>query len=150
MAWPASQQTLDDALTQTSSTANKIKSLTQTIITDSLAGDVPRRTFVDLQRRLQAAITAWNNAAAVPGIVQYARDQYDNQTIDIAAEFIAMRSAAESLRDWIFNNIPTDPTDGAVRLETISQFGVFTPIMVTTAQSAGFRTEANAFVATIG
>jgi hypothetical protein len=150
MAFPASTQTLSDALESARGTANRIKTATQSLRDNSAAGSVARTEFVNLQRFLQKAIDAWNASAAVPGIAAYAQAQYDDVGLDIAAEFTTMVAAAVTLRDWIFTNIPTDSGSGAALLNIVGSDGELTPIDVTTAQSAGFRTEADVFILTIG
>lgn len=149
MAFPASQQTVEDALKNIRSTAIRARDESQSLSDRSAAGNVPRADFITLQRRLQHAINIWDANQAVPGLVQYARDQYDDQALNIGTEYTAMRAAAISLRDWVFNNIPTDSGSGAVLLETIDNAGVSTAIQVTPGQSATFRTEVAAFVATV-
>jgi len=86
----------------------------------------------------------------VPGLAEYAKTQYDDAALDIAAEYTAMRDAAIALRDWIHTNMPADAGSGAVLLESLNADGSLSPLTVSSAASAGFRTEADAFIATIG
>ena len=148
MAFPASQQTLEDALAKVRQVALRIQSQAQNLRTRTVSESVAREDFVVLQRQLDDAIEVWDAATAVPGLLQYARDQYNDQTLDISTEYTAMRAAAIDLRDWIFNNIPTS-AGGAVELKTNTTAGDLVDILVTPAQAAGFRTEADAFTATI-
>lgn len=149
MAFPASQIMLKNALDSVAINATRIKGEVDSMNARSAAGDVPREDFWNLQQRLQHTIDVWDVNAQVPGLVQYAKDQYNDPALDIVAEYNAMRAAAITLRDWIFGAIPTAAQDGAARLRIIDTQGNETPIMVTTAQSANFRTEAAAFSATI-
>jgi urocanate hydratase len=150
MAFPASQTKVKKALDDISSTALRIKNIVQAVRDESNAGDTPRIRFVACQRQIQQALNVWATAAAVPGLPQYAKDQYDDQTLDIVAEYNAMKAAAEAVRDWVFNNVPTDAGSGAALLEIYDQGGNPTDIMTTTGQAAGFRTAADTFLATIG
>lgn len=150
MAFPASQQTLKDALDGISSAAVRIKSLTQRLRDDSAAGATARNRYVALQRNLQIAIDTWDANASVPGLLAYARDQYDDGTLDLSAEYNAMKAAAQSLQTWIFNNLPTDSGTGAALLEVFDAQGNPTDLTVSSGGAAGFRTEADAFIATIG
>ena len=150
MAFPASQTKVKKALDDISSTALRIKGIVQSVRDESNAGDTPRMRFVACQRQVQIALDIWATAVAVPGLPQYAKDQYDDQTLDIVAEYNAMKAAAEAVRDWVFNNMPTDAGSGAALLEVYDQGGNPTNIMTTTGQSAGFRTAADTFLATIG
>lgn len=150
MPYPASQTVAKNALDSVTVVALRLKGLAQTLRTQSAAGSTPRRSYIALQRQIQIGLDQWAVAAAVPGLAQYAKDQYADQNLDIVAEYQAMRSAAEALRDWIFSAIPTDAGSGAALLEVYDQGGNPTDIMVTTGQSAGFRTAADTFLATIG
>ena len=150
MAYPASTQTLHDTLGRVNRTALTTQRQVQQLRNDSAAGDTIRQRYIDLQRTLDQAIKEWNKAASVPGIEAYARDQLQNQTLDLATEFSAMVTAATNLRDWINTNFPRDATTGAVLLKTVDTAGTETPLVFTTAQTAGFRTQADAFIATVG
>jgi len=66
------------------------------------------------------------------------------------SEYTAMRTEALALRDWIFTNIPRDPGTGAVLISTVDEGGNEVPLVVTSGQSATFRAQADAFIATIG
>ena len=149
MTFPASQQTLEDALANVRHTAMKIRAHVLSVRTNSATNSLPRTAFVDVQKRVQDAIDRWDEAATVQGLAQYAQTQYSNNNLDIVLEYQQMRAAAISLRDWVFNNIPTSAS-GAAELQTPTQSGELQDILVTPAQSAGFRTQADAFIATIG
>ena len=88
-------------------------------------------------------------SAAVPGLSQYAKDQYNDQALDIVAEYNAMKAAAEGVRDWIFGAIPTDAGSGAALLEVYDQGGNPTDITSTVGQTSGFRAAADVFLATV-
>lgn len=149
MAYPASQQTLKDALAAINGMAIRVKGLTQNVRDETAAGPTARRKFVALQRNLQIAIDAWDTNAPTPGLAAYAQAQYDDNTLDIVAEYTAMKAAAQALQAWIFANLPTDAGSGAALLEVYDAQGNPTDLTVTTAQTAGFRTEADVFIATI-
>lgn len=70
----------------------------------------------------------------VQGLRQYAREQKDEPTLDIKSDLLLMQQAAMVLRDWVNANIPVDDAD----LTLISD-----------AQRAEFRIQAEAFIATI-
>lgn len=150
MAYPASQQTLANSLDTASAIANKLKSFIQQMRTASAAGPTGRQGYLTLQARLSEALTSWQQISGVSGIGAYAQAQYGNGSLDIAAEFTAMRNAATALRDWINTNFPRDAGTGAVLVHTYTLAGVPTELTFTTAQTAGFRTAADAFTATVG
>ena len=150
MAYPASQQTLQDALEGIAREASRIKFMAQSLRSKSATSDTPRRDFTNFQKHVDSSIDRWQTLGSVPGLAAYAQEQYGDGSLDIVAEYMAMRNAAIALRDWIFSNIPRDAGSGAVLLEQIDQNGNIIDLTVTPAQSAGFRTEADAFIATIG
>lgn len=49
--------------------------------------------------------------AATPGLANYARDQVDDPTYDVVAEFNAMKSAIDSARDTLIGMFPKDASD---------------------------------------
>ena len=151
MAWPASQQSLADGFSLANQTASRLKQQVQTLRTLSASSPVSRGAILQMMRLLQEGIDRWQTIGALPGIVQYARDQLDDQNIDVVAEFTAMRNAAITLRDWIDTNFPRH-TDGSVAVQEWSASTNYIPVDKTfsSAQLATFRTNADAFIATVG
>lgn len=96
----------------------------------SASGNITITEAKLFRKVIDGVITEWDVYASTPGLAQYAKDQLNDQTYDIVAEYNAMRTAAIALRDWLDANIPAEPS--------------YTP-----AQTAGFRTAADAFLATI-
>jgi len=150
MAFPASAVTKAEAWDDIRHAANRIKGVTQNLRNASAAGATGRTSYVSLQKRLDDTVERWNVLAATPQLQAYARDQIEDPTLDLAAEYVAMRDAATALRDWIFANIPTDAATGAVLLRVIDATGESVELTFTSAQASGFRTQADAFLATIG
>lgn len=52
-----------------------------------------------------------NDFKSVPGILQYAKDQEDDQTYDIAAEFNAVIAACDAVITEIVSTLPKDASD---------------------------------------
>lgn len=150
MAFPASQQTLADALAAVSRTATSIRQRTVVVRNASAAGPIARQLVVDLQRALADAVAAWDAQASRPGLAAYAQQQFNDPTLDVAAEFGAMRAAAVKLRDWIHANFPRDAATGAVLVRTYDVNGVPTELTFPSAVLAEFRTRCDTFLATIG
>jgi len=149
MAFPASQQTLDSGLAEASQIANNMKASVQRLRDQSAVGATSRSSYLSLLAQLGAAVNRWAAIAAISGMGAYAQNQYGSGTLNIGAEFTAMRNAAISLRDWIFTNFPKDAGSGAVLVTTVDTNGVQTALEFTSQQVSGFRTQADAFVATI-
>ena len=150
MAFPASQQLLFEGFQRSRILAVQVKTKTQRHHDDSAAGDVNRIDLIHLVRVLSNAIDEWAEISALPGIGQYARDQLDDQTINIGAEFTAMRNEAISLRDWIVANFPTHNPSGAWLVASYDGTGLEVPLVFTTTDLNGFRTRALSLIATIG
>ena len=150
MSYPASIKRLDDALSATDATALSVKAETQGLRNRSAAGAVERTAFLSLIRRIDGAIDIWDQTAALPGIIAFARDQKGDQGLDLSAEFSAMRAAAVDLQDWLFAVFPKDVGTGAWLVEEYSAEGIATALTFSTAQLSGFLTRADTLTATIG
>ena len=148
MAYPASQEALASLFNRANAVALRIQDRAQLLVAKSLAGLTQRRELTDYQLDLDRAITLFNIAKATPGMPQYAKDQFDDQNLDIALEFTSMVTEATSLRDWIFNNFPKD-VGGAALIETLTINGVLTPLTFNTAQLQEFRDKAALLIASI-
>lgn len=150
MAYPASQQTLSDGFQLANATANRLRGQVLQLRNASESASVSRAAILNLMRLIDEGIDRWAQVAAIPGIVDYARAQFANQSIDVAAEFTTMRNAAIALRDWIDANFPRH-ADGSVAVFEQSAGTDFLPVdkTFTSAQLATFRTNADTFIATI-
>lgn len=148
MSFPASQNLLVNALQRVQLAAWRLRKQVANIRDASVAGNVSRDRFVRLLVEISSAIDDFDAAAAVPGIAQYARDQFSDQSLDIGAEFAAMRSAAVSLRDWVTGAFPVG-AGGAWLVHTYNSSGQPTALIFTQAQLSAFVTQADALLATI-
>lgn len=155
MAWPLSKATLELRFGLINTEIRHIKSVTQRARDLSVAGPVERRLLLELQRSLNSSVVALDAAAALPqaernALIAYAQDQFGDATLDVAAEFTALRNAANSLRAWIHTNFPRDAASGAVLVYTVAENGDETHLTFTTEQLATFRTQADTLLALIG
>lgn len=148
MAFPASLSVLQTEFSQALYTAQALKQNAQGLRNASAAGPVTRGAILELWRQLGAALVIWNRASTTPGMAAYAREQFNNPALDISAEFSAMTAAADGLRAWLDANFPRHAS-GAVLLETVAADGTRSNMTFTTAELAQFRTQADAFIATI-
>jgi hypothetical protein len=149
MSFPASTELLATALGDAASLANGLKSTAQSLIASSAVGPTQRVVYLRFMGALARAIARWQTIAAMPGIGAYAQAQFGSGSLDVAAEFSAMRNAAIALRDWISANFPKDAGSGAQIAQVWNPDGSVTNLTFTSAQLAQFRTEAASFVATI-
>jgi len=117
---------------------------------DSAVGETGRTRYSTLQKSLDDAVEFWDARSGTPRLEAYVRQEIDDNTIDLIASYTQMKTAALALRDWIFANIPKDATTGAQLLWAVDVAGDTTELTFTIQQAADFRTEATAFIATIG
>jgi hypothetical protein len=110
--------------------------------------NVKRAVLIDVMRDLTQALVRWQQTAALPGIAQYARDQWNNQALDVAAEFTTMVNAATALRDDIFTTFPKQA--GVWLVHSYDNAGVPTDAVFTPAQLGNFNTLADALIAAVG
>lgn len=154
MAWPASKTTLRGYFDAINRAAAQTKAQVHDVRSRSALGPVNRRMLIDLQKRVDQFIDVLDAAIALPqadrdALIAFTQEQFGDATLDVVAEFNAMHSAAVTLRDWIHTNFPRDAGTGAVLVETVSQEGETVALQFTSAQLANFRTQADAFTATI-
>ena len=150
MAYPASTRTLQSVLDEINATALRVKANLTTVRNASAAGPIARQQILDVQRDLARGIERLTTLSATPGLAAYAQAQFNNPSLDIAAEFTTMLAAMNSLRDWVFQNFPKDAVSGAWLVVTYDANGVVTQLTFTTAQLAEWRTRVDAVLATIG
>lgn len=153
MAFPASTASIEEAWRDLRNQALAIEAKTQTLRDESAAGPTKRTRYRGLQKQVTDAIDAWDAIIAevtAAELETYARTQPNiSPTFDFNTEYTAMKTAAESLRTWIHANIPTHTGTGADLVFVYDANGVASELTFTTAQTADFRTECDAFVASI-
>lgn len=145
MAYPASSKTLAVWLAEIDQKASLLKSASEQQKTfaasSQLNTDMVRR-YYDL---LKAVHSFFTQAAAVTGIGQYAKDEKGDQGLNPVTEFQAMQAAIVTVRTWIqgqtANLVFVWPDDDT----TPSSAATFTA-----AQTATYRTQLDALIATIG
>lgn len=113
----------------------------------SEAGDTERLEYVHLMQQITNAMSVWDAHKDVQGLAKYAKDQNDDVQLDVVAEYANMRSLAVALRAWVDANLPK--SGDFVLLQTLSTTGNLTSGVFTSAQTAVFRTEADALIAAI-
>ena len=149
MAFPSgkSKDTLNKAFNDTQVHARNLKIDAIEIVNTTLAGNITRKVIMDFNTKIADALDIWNNASVKVGIEQYAKDQLEDQTLTLAADFVAMKTTAEATRDWIIANFPN--TGGLLLERSFDVNGRMVLATLTTAQTAGLRTELNLLIATI-
>ncbi len=148
MAFPSSTKSLNAIWLGSQSTAARIRVEAQETRDTSAAGNISTKVILDFATGLADAIQDLAVAAATPGIVQYARDQLANPTLDVVVEYTAMRAQMIATRDWIGTNFPAD-VNGYLLFIQFTAERRFTYRQFTSAQTAGLRTQLDALIATI-
>lgn len=125
-----------------------IKKQAQALRADAAAGALPSGRILSMHQYLRAERVALVTASSTPGLAQFARDQKNNQSLDVVTEFNAVIAAIDGVVGWIAANFPTDVATGALLERTLGADG---PVerTFTAAQTAGFRTQLDNLIATI-
>lgn len=144
MAYPASEQIKIDAVRSLDRGAIRLRDTGLTLRAESEAGATEREKFLNYMSALSSYIDRLDVIAGITGIGATIAEQKPNFVGNALTEAQAMRTAAVSLRDWIFTVLETtdfygDPDVNGVRL----------PLTFSVGQTAQFRTNVDAFVATI-
>jgi hypothetical protein len=153
MTWPISTINLAKAWEAANRAADQTNAQVKSLRDHSVSNDTLRSSLVSLQRNLSFAIDTWTTVKSVSGIGDYAMSQVQGNwasVAEVATDFNAMISAATSIRDWIYNNMPKDASTGAILDQAVDADGNLVDLVFTSAQLADFRTEADAFLDTIG
>lgn len=105
MAWPTG--VLSIVLEDVDRRMLEVKALAERARTQ-LATDTQSTYIVDLFIRLRAARLEFADAAAVPGIADYARAQKNDPNLDAVTEFQSVMAAIDDITSWITGNFPKD------------------------------------------
>jgi hypothetical protein len=149
MTWDASTTTLSEAVRNTDLQALSLKTdliRVRALITSSAQS---RRAIHTLISRIQTAIDVWDEAASVPGIQAFVREQKNNPTLDVAAAFASMRDPAVALQAAIYNVFPRDAGTGAVLMQIDTPQGQIVDLTFTVAQMAGFLSLIDAYTSAV-
>ncbi len=77
----------------------------------ALAGVVAAQDIIGWGYSLKAKRDAMAGWAGVPGIIQYAKDQNNDQAYDVVAEYNSVSSQIDGIETWIQANMPADGDD---------------------------------------
>lgn len=106
-----------------------------------LNGNITGLDAVAMLANLDRVIGVFEEVAALPGLAEYAKTQFDDPAYDVAAQFTAMTAALSAVRSWLRTNIPAN----AVSISN----GVMVGATYTPAQTAGLKSLVVAAAATI-
>lgn len=149
MAFPASQQALADGLITIQRVALRHKQFMTQARNQLSTVTVSANQVIQVLTETKSVIEIMERAAAVSGMAQFAKNQFDDQGLDIVAEFQSLRSGLEGVRDWVIGNFPMSP-GGFIEKDTLETDGSITVRQFTPAQTAGLVSVLDTSIATIG
>lgn len=131
------------------STAIRLRAMVGDLDGRLASGPVTAEVILDdLLAELRSSRVVFIASRDTSGILAYARQQFDDQTIDLPVEFAALITALDSVVTWIVDNFPVG-AGGHLERYQIAADGTLTDRMFSTAQTAGLRTELQALFAAI-
>lgn len=145
----SSRESLSTALARLRATAHGVKQSAQDLRNASAAGNIVARRIVQVMEELTAANERFKTLKTVPGLAEYAKEQFADQGLDIMAEFGAMQSAVVACVTWIQTNMPKDSVSKRwIHVEELVD-GKRVDRLLDPASMAGLRTVLDALIATI-
>lgn len=124
----------------------RLKASAQQARTAAVTANVAGPRILDLWSLLKGERAELVRVAAIPGLAQFARDQKNNQTLDVVAEFNLVIGAIDGTTAWIQANFPN--TTGFLLAQTFGASTLsdreFAP-----AQLTGYVAQLDALIATI-
>jgi len=129
--------------------ARSIKLIAQDLRNASAAGSILARRPVTVMENMTQMRTQLVTLAAVPGLGAYAQAQFGDGTLNIQAEWVAMRDAIDQFISWVSTNTPKDTVSGRWILVDEIVDGLRVDRSFTSAATATMRTALDALIATI-
>ena len=125
--------------------ATRIK---QTASALSSAPSITRKSVLDYANSLADSLAVLDTYVSVPGLLAYARNELNDQTIDLVAAFTAMRTQLVATQDWIVANFPRDAADN-LSVYAFDANKRFTDVNLTSGQLSAFKSQLNLIIGTI-
>lgn len=148
MAFPATSPTLYEALKKLRDSSGGLKAYAADQKAKLAASSISANSIIEMMVNFQKSIDGWDAVASTPGLADYAKAQYSSATLDIVAEYQAMRSAAVAVVTWVQSNFPKDASGYLLKDQFDASAGLavrsFTP-----AQTAGLQTALTSFIASV-
>lgn len=140
----------DEAGKQLSVVIRSAEGAVSTFRANSLIAAQTGQSVMGLMANISSLIKRSNDLIVTPGLEQFFRDAYDDQTYDLQAEFNPMIAALQTIGVNIKNSLPLS-ANGYVERETVEVdgsitdrlFAVGSPVLV------NIRTDIDAFLLTI-
>ena len=151
MAYPTSRlrAVVARAFTNADSTAVRLRAMAGDLDGKLAAGPVTATVILDdLLAELRSSRATLISSQNTSVILAYAREQFDDNAIDLPAEFTALIAAIDAVITWIVDNFPAG-AGGYLERYQIAGNGALTDRSFTSAQTAGLRTQLQALFAAI-
>ena len=153
MAYPLSTKSLRQWFEQMESQMSQIKVQAQAQNTASAAGTLSMASVFAFYNLLKASHIFFTQAAAVPGIGAYIKSQKQDVVADPVAEAQGVQSAVANAITWLNTNTP-EGTFGVQTYKLAYRFPADNTtaaslLTFTAGQTAGYRTQLTALIATI-
>lgn len=147
--WPLSSKTLADAFSEAESAIKHARSVAVSRSAAMASGNVGSETIIRLYVDLGNDLAKMIAAGQQPGIVDYARSQKNNPTLDVVDAYNTVRDAVIAARTAINNGFPKDTVSGTFLLSHSLNGSGLVERQFTPAQTASVRTALDALAAVI-
>lgn len=132
MTYPASTKPMFKAFDELNAAIVMAQVSADDIWTRSATREIKRTEIVQFYTLLDKTVDELQAITSYSGIGAYAQEQFGDPTIDIVAEFTAMRAELIELRDWIASAFPRDgegrPVVGNLTF-TVAQLSSLRPLI---------------------
>jgi hypothetical protein len=130
-----------------------IRRVTDTCTTfraSSLVASQSGQEVMGLMAKMSSSVQLCNSLIVSPGLDQFFKDSYDDQSYDVQAEYTPMISAMQAIGVNIKNALPLS-TNGFVERETVEPDGSITDRMFATGSTVLItaRADIDAFLVTV-
>lgn len=128
-------ETASEAFFRAKNIARDIKAQAQSYIA-MFASTTSRTTVLGMVEQLRGYRVALAGASSVSGVLQFAKDQYDDQAYNVAAEFTAVLNAIDAVIAQVVSDFPVDNSGGELKEKLLAVDGAVTARTFTAAQLA--------------
>lgn len=148
MALKLQTYVLDSALETIQQKAKTVRDTAVTIKTQIDAGPVPSDVVINLMRHMRIAHDVMSAAKAMPGLNEYAKNEFNDPLLDYVAEVNTALSAMLACYTWVNTNFPKDASGYLLKDKIVN--GVIENRIFTQAQTAGLSTALATLIAAFG
>lgn len=145
--FPGAASPQSRALLESQTEARNIKAYAKSVRDAMEAGPVSANLVTELYLRVVQSSATFNAVKSVPGIAQYAKDQFDNQNLNIVSEYNSMVAAIADVISSIKSGFPVDAS--GYLLERKFDDNGFNTRSFTSTQTSTMRTKLDALIQSI-